>query len=669
MTPTIIYSSLTEKPEKRLIQPPMDDTTKNLPTTKQFRSWFFEGMKPSAKMRDERAPWYSVMCLTGLDYFGSLGYAPGIAALSAGLLAPQATIVLVLLTIFGALPMYKRVAEKSPYGQGSISMLERLVPGWAGKALILILIGFAATDFIITITLSAADAAAHIAENNFVQQLCAQDHSWLFLENRMGVTMTLLVVLAMVFLLGFKEAVRVAVVVVFSYLLLNVGVSAIGCWEVIRRPQDWSNWQAQLFTMYKTPWHMGLQSLIVFPSLALGLSGFETGVTVMPIVKGDPDDTQEKPTGRIRNTKKLLTTAAVIMCTFLLISSFMCTILIPQSEFQAGGAANGRALAYIAHLYLGSGYGTCYDISTIFILWFSGASSMAGLLSLVPRYLPRFGMAPDWARATRPLVLFFALVSFVVTYLFKADVDAQGGAYATGVLVLMSSAAVAVFLSLAKTQYLTRVIYFCISSIFLYTTVMNVWQRPEGLHIACFFILSIFTISFISRAVRSTELRTRKIMFDETAQKIVERFNGKTTHIVAHTPGTHDYKECEGRARRLHYLSVEDAPELVFLEITISDASEFEEQALSIHGFEENGYFVFRCTSAAVPNAIASILIAIRNKSGQIPHAFLYWTEGNPLFYSLKYLFLGVGETGPITREILREAEPDIARRPRIHVV
>jgi len=645
------------------------ETTKKLRTTKQFRTWFFEGMKPSAKARDEKAPWYCVMCLTGLDYFGSLGYAPGIAALSAGLLAPQATIVLVLLTIFGALPMYKRVSEKSPYGQGSISMLERLVPGWAGKTLILCLIGFAATDFIITITLSAADAAAHIAENSYVKQLCAQDHSWLFLQDRMGVTMALLVVLTMVFLMGFKEAVQVAVVVVSAYLLLNVGVSAVGCWEVFHRPQDWSNWQAQLFSTFKTPWHMALRSLIVFPSLALGLSGFETGVTVMPIVKGDPGDTEEKPTGRIRNTKKLLTTAAIIMSSFLLLSSFMTTILIPQSAFQAGGEANGRALAYIAHHYLGSQYGTAYDISTIFILWFSGASSMAGLLSLVPRYLPRFGMAPDWARATRPLVIFFALVSFVVTYLFKADVDAQGGAYATGVLVLMSSAAVAVLLSLPKTEHLTRVIYFCISAIFAYTTIMNIVQRPEGLHIAGFFILSIFTISFISRTARSTELRTRNVRFDETAHKLVERFNGKTMHIVAHTPGTHDYKKCEERARLLHYLSVEDAPELVFLEITIKDASEFSEDGLFIQGFEEDGYHILRCMSAAVPNAIASILIAIRNKTCMIPHAFLYWTEGNPLFYALKYLFLGVGETGPVTREILREAEPDVARRPKIHVV
>jgi hypothetical protein len=636
---------------------------------RKFRSWFFEGMKPSAKVRDEKSPWYSVMCLTGLDYFGSLGYAPGIAAISAGLLAPQATVVLVLLTLFGALPMYKRVAEKSPYGQGSISMLESLLPGWIGKAIILCLLGFAATDFIITITLSTADAAAHIAENSYVKQLIAEQHSYAFLQDRIGVTIALLTVLTLVFLKGFKEAVQVAVVIVASYLVLNLGVSLIGCYEVFRAPELWSNWQSHLIETFKTPWNMALRSLVVFPALALGLSGFETGVTVMPIIKTESADKEQALAERIQKAKTLLTTAALIMTSFLLLSSLMTTLLIPQQAFQAGGEANGRALAYIAHKYLGNIYGTCYDISTIAILWFSGASSMAGLLSLVPRYLPRFGMAPTWAKATRPLVIFFGLVSYVVTYLFEADVDAQGGAYATGVLVLMSSAAVAVFFSLPKNELSRRVIYLAISAIFVYTTIMNIIQRPEGLKIACFFIMCIFTISLISRAVRSTELRTQNVKFDQVASALIAAHKNQTMHIVAHTPGTYDYHNCEQQARTLHYLDRQEAPDLVFLEITINDASDFSEKQLDVSAEKVDDHnYVFRCSSAAAPNAIASILIAIRNQTGLIPHAFLYWSEGNPIHSTLKYLFLGVGLTGPVTREILREAEPNIDRRPRIHV-
>jgi hypothetical protein len=135
----------------------------------------------------------------------------------------------------------------------------------------------------------------------------------------------------------------------------------------------------------------------------------------MPLVKGKSSDTEERPKGRIQNTHKLLTAAAVIMSFFLIASSLVTTLLIPAAEFQSGGKASGRALAYLAHLHLGSAFGTVYDLSTISILWFAGASAMAGLLNIVPRYLPRYGMAPNWTRSTRPLVLVFTAIAFAVT--------------------------------------------------------------------------------------------------------------------------------------------------------------------------------------------------------------------------------------------------------------
>src|SRR3569833_770476 len=172
-------------------------------------------------------PWWAVMCLTGVDYFSTLGYQPGIAFLAAGVLSPFATLVLVLVTLLGALPLYQRVAKASPRGQGSIAMLEKLFPEWGGKLFVLVLLGFATTDFIITMTLSAADAAAHFNQNPFVPDS---------LKSQMAVTLLLLVILGLIFLKGFKEAIGIAVVLVAAYLLLNAVVTVRAFLEVMRHP-------------------------------------------------------------------------------------------------------------------------------------------------------------------------------------------------------------------------------------------------------------------------------------------------------------------------------------------------------------------------------------------------------------------------------------------------
>jgi len=597
-------------------------------------------------------PWWAVMCLTGVDYFSTLGYQPGIAFLAAGFLSPFATLVLVLVTLFAALPLYARVAKASPNGQGSIAMLERLFPDWAGKIFVLALLGFATTDFIITMTLSAADAAAHFIHNPFAPH---------WLSSQMFVTLLILSILGLVFLKGFREAINIAVVLVGAYLLLNAVVTVRAFIEVLRHPLRIDIWKNEVFAQH--PNWLGIVAicLLLFPRLALGLSGFETGVAVMPLIRGESIEE------RVRNTRKLLVSAACIMSVFLIATSFITTVLIPPAAFAEGGEANGRAMAYLAHQYFGNAFGTVYDISTILILGFAGASAMAGLLNLIPRYLPRFGMAPEWARASRPLVLVFVVVAFFVTARFHADVDAQGGAYATGVLVLITSAACAVTISSWKTR--ARWPFLLIALIFVYTTAMNIWERPEGLKISCIFIASIMFTSFVSRATRSTELRITGVDLSHVAACLIHDGVDQPIRLIARRPkpvtSVENLDRIEALVRNFHGLP-EHVP-ILFLEVERTDASEFSEQ-LKVDGARLGRHCILHVRSPMVANSIAALLIHIEKVTGRVPHIYFKWTEGNPVANIFRFLFLGEGDAAPITHEVLRKAVPDIERRPVVHV-
>jgi hypothetical protein len=658
-----------------------------------FRKWLYKGVAEmegphEPEGRHPTHPWWKVMCLTGVDYFSTLGYQPGIAFLAAGALSPFATLVLVLLTLFGALPMYRRVAEESPHGDGSISMLEKLLSRWKGKMFVLILLGFVATSFIITITLSAADATAHIVENPFVHEHLQ------FLNHQIIVTMLLIALLGAVFLKGFNEAIGLAVGIVAVYLVMNVAVIGFGIYQIFWiRPETFSNWQGMIWSdtnVNGSVFWLVAMSLWFFPKLALGLSGFETGVVVMPLVKSEvekpvgerkllhssgmtePDPSErerEYLKGRISNGKKLLTGAAVIMSFLLVGSSIITSMLIPPDKFQVGGEAYGRALSYLSHNLMGEVFGTVYDISTILILWFAGASAMAGLLNIVPRYLPRYGMAPDWARATRPMVFVFTLICFVVTVLFEADVTSQGGAYATGVLMLMTSAAVAVTISAWRRQEKLWIVFGVITFIFVYTTAVGIIEQPSGIKIASFFIFAIIATSFISRAMRSTEIRIDKIELDEAASSFIEDLNDAgEIRIVTNRRETGDvaeyrFKEHEKRVDN-HIPSTDP---VVFYEIETGDASEFKGK-LFIRGIDVDGYKILRTQAPAVPNAIAAFLLHLRDKTGKIPHVYFGWSEGNPIMYLARYILFGEGDTAPVTREILRQAEEDPEMRPNVHV-
>ena len=659
------------------------------------------------------------MCLTGVDYFSTLGYQPSIAFEATGRLSPLATLFLVFVTLAGAVPIYRYVAGSSPHGQGSIAMLERLVHGWGGKLMILVLLGFAATDFVITKTLSAADAAEHLIHNPLWHQSPG------FLHSQMTLTMMLLVMLGGAFMRGFAEVIGLAVVIVVVYLGLNLILMEeclrylAGHHELVT---EWYNsvvagdWKITSHVPVSgTGWDtIILLCFLFFPKLALGLSGFETGIAVMPLVHGEGTTPEEKLAGRISGTRKLLVTAAVVMSVFLIASSIVTVTLIPAEELMtvtAGGehadaapvegtpaavpenatatpaaepkpgkAAN-RALAYIAHgesptkisPLFGNKFGTIYDISTVVILWFAGASAMAGLLNLVPQYLPRYGMAPEWAAATRPLVVLFTLVNLVVTWIFDADVIAQGAAYATGVLVLMSSAAIATVIEVYRSRttgsWVTRWPwgYSFIGVLFLYTTVTVIIERPGGIKIASLFILAVVVSSIWSRTMRSTELRFTGFRYknDESHFLWDSMRHLEFPILVPHRPGGRDIEQKEQSIRAEHHLTLDDP--IVFIEVERGDVSEFYQSPI-LEVTQEGGRIILRFGKvASIPHVIAAVGLEL-SKTGRPPEIHFGWSNESPLAANVGFVLFGEGNVPWMVRELVRKAENDPAKQPRVIV-
>lgn len=646
------------------------------------------GTKPVAPSADSHSDhqhqsfWLWVVCLIGVDYFSTLAYQPSIAFASSGRLAPISTLFLVLMTLGGALPVYYYVADKSPKGQGSLAMLQRLLHGWSAKFLVLVLLGFAATDFVITMTLSSADAAAHVIHNP------VWDHAPQFLHNQVGLTLFILITLGAIFMRGMKEAIGVAVVIVTVYLSLNFLLIGTALLEIAQNPVHLTNWwnhilegdlaipetsaQPRSFAM------LFFLAALYFPKLILGLSGFETGVAVMPLIKGDPDDDPEYPKGRIRNARKLLITAACTMSIFLLGSSIVVSMLIPPEALQEGGPAADRALAYLAHgegdapiaWWCGEVFGTIYDISTVVILSFAGASALSGLLNLIPRFLPNYGMAPAWAAAVRPLVLVIMTISVIVTLIFQADVAAQGAAYATGVMVLILAGCIAVAIDRYRNRttksWLTipwGTIF--ISIVFAVCTTDIIIEKPDGLMIASFFIAGILIVSITSRIVRSAELRFVEFEFaDNESQFLWQSLQHLEVPVLApHRPGGRSLAEKERELRDWHHIP-DDVP-VVFVEVNLGDPSDFyQSPRIKIHS--EKGIFIIkvdRCTATAP--ALAAITIALSHPGNPIELHF-GWSDESPMRTNLGFLLFGEGNIPWLVRDLIRRIEPDEKMRPRI---
>lgn len=656
--------------------------------------------------------WLWILGIIGLDYFSTLGYQPSLGYEAAGLLSPLATAVVVLITLLGVLPVYAYVAGKSPNGQGSLALLERLIPGWKGKLLILVLLGFAATDFIFTRTLSLADAAEHINHNpnRFWQDILNSlsrlgsvvkphlpafgQHLVNYWDRQMVVTVLLLLLCFAFWALfrrGFtRNVIRLAGPIVGLYLLLNAVVVGSGLLYLANHPDILERWFQLVTESYakvegssleRTDWlTIATLSVLLFPKMALGLSGFELSMVVMPLIKGKPGDTPEYPRGRIRNTRKLLVASALIMSFFLLGSALVTTTLISSAAFDETGPARNRALAFLAHgggideinPLFGPWFGTLYDLSTVLILCFAGTSVVVGLRDLVPHYLHRLGMELDWAHKIGATLHILGLIKLYVTVVYRADVETQRGAYATSVLVLITSACLATALDRWRRRSgpwpLRLPWYFAfITGIFLITTAAMLLSRPVGLQIAAGFILAILASSVISRLVRSTELRFEGFEFvDEQSRFLWESMEYLQFPIlVPHRPGRRSLASKEEAIRQRHRLTP-DMP-VVFVESHLGDASDFYQRPL-LEVQQQEGRFVLRVTRcASIAHVIAAVALEL-SKGGKPPEVHFGWSDENPITANLDFVLFGQGNVPWLVHELLRKAVPQPERRPRVIV-
>ena len=327
-----------------------------------------------------RAAWPWVLCVIGLDYLSTLAYQPSIAYAAAGRLAPLVTVLVACVTLFLALPVYWYVAGRSPHGGGSTALLERVIPGWFGKLLLLLLLAFGGVDLVFTRTFSAATAAEHLTFNPYPEWQQALDAGTRHGEelrrelpdavknhteglwHRQTVVSLVIIVLStvagLIFFKGYtRNFVRLAALSVLLYLALTLVIVGSSVLYLIDRPQLIEAWWADVWAGNWKPGAEGRPSgdwgallgacVPLLPALCLGLSGFELTLMAMPLVRGRKDDTAEKPRGVIRNTRVLLTVAALTMSAYLLTSTLVTTVLIPPSAQEVNGRAKYRSLAYL----------------------------------------------------------------------------------------------------------------------------------------------------------------------------------------------------------------------------------------------------------------------------------------------------------------------------------
>jgi hypothetical protein len=662
--------------------------------------------------------WWLVLCLIGLDYFSTLAYLPSLAVEAAGPLAPLAALVVVVVTLLAALPVYHYVVGRSPHGRGGTGVIERLVPGWPGKLLVLLLLAFVATDYVVTQNLSVADAAEHVRGNpyfkTYVDPLVTEHFHperfsphplWQRFVNIFDrqLVVTLILSLTSFSLWAWWRAgssrmfLRLAVVIVVSYLALNAFVIGSGIQYLAGDGQplvhDW-------LTMARTDlhaiegsnggglsaaWRLLRVALVSFPYVALGLSGFELSMAVVPMIRGRDDDDPEYPRQRIRNMRKLLVTAATVMACGLMGSVTVVATLIPMREFDEQGAAVHRALSYLAHggqlsnglpgtalnAYFGPEFGTLYDACTIAILCLAGACVAIALRDYVPEYLKRFGMELEWAHRIGIKMRFFNVLVLVVVFVFHAKIASLQWVYATSMLVLLSGGAFAALADLRDrfptgiVRRLTTLPVTLILIFFVSMAVLTVAISRAGLEIALAFSVGILVTSFVSRWIRSTEMRFTGFEFvdDESRQRWEQCCAHEFQILVPHRSGLYSRIERERAIRERHRIGPE-VP-VILIEAALDDPSDFYQLPLLRVIHEEGLELIQVSRCASVPHVIAAIALQMC-QVGRPPELHFGWSDESPLAANVNFLLFGEGNIPWMVRSLIQKAEPEPERRPRV---
>ena len=668
-------------------------------------------------------PW--VLCVIGLDYLSTLAYQPSIAFGAAGRLAPLVTLLVAAVTLFLALPVYWYIAARSPHGGGSTALLERAVPGWTGKLLILVLLSFGAVDLVFTRTFSAADAAEHLVHSphpewqhaldnatregeKLRQQLSPGVQSWTdgLWQRQMVVTLIVLTigtVAALVFFRGYTRGfVRLAVVTVVIFLALTFTVVGSGAIYLAQNPHLIERWWADVLAGNwgagqparteagnLSAWDLLRACVPLFPYLALGLSGFEMTLMAMPLIRGRADDSPDRPRGRIRMTRVLLVVAALTMCTYLLASTLLTTVLIPPAAQTTDGQAKYRSLAYLAHggtladgtsaaainPAFGLAFGTIYDISTVAILALAGLSFAMTLSAWIPPYLHRLGMEFNWSMRLGVLVYLFTAVKFAVTIYYGADVDAHRAAYLTSVLAVFGFAALAAAIDVWQKRrgygwrkpFRVPPLFLLALAVFIGSAVLVATDRPIGMVLAGAFIVMVLTVSIVSRAWRSTEFRFDGFVFaDKATEYEWQRLRTADFPVlVPLRPGQDRLRKKEIEIRSQH--RIPGAVPIVFVEAELADPSDFAHKPLVRIAREEGRVVVHITRCASLPHAIAAAALDL-SSAGPVLEVHFGWSVENPVTANLHFVLFGHGNVPWMVHTLIRRADVPEDRKPRVIV-